>query len=120
MEYDNVDSDEQSLQLNVGKTNRGFIYGELTDLYGQKCSIQESSLAGPSAIWLGIDTPEVKVLRVGIGLQDVELPEDVIITGRMHLSQSMVQELLPQLKYFAEHGELKQQHPLEDLANAAE
>lgn len=37
------------------KTNRGFERYEFTDLYGAKCSFQESSVAEKPAIWLGCD-----------------------------------------------------------------
>lgn len=37
------------------KTARGFRLGTFRDRYGQECSIQESSLAGEYATWLGVD-----------------------------------------------------------------
>ena len=36
-------------------SQRGFYYHEFTDMYGEKCSIQDSSLATEPAIWLGCD-----------------------------------------------------------------
>lgn len=70
-------------------TKRGFMRGAFTDLYNSKCSIQESSLAGMSAIWLGVDT-------------DFEGRN----CTRMHLSRDMAAALIPLLQHFVETGEL--------------
>ena len=71
------------------KTGRGFTLVKFTDHYGEKCTLQDSSLAACEGedwcIWLGISDPT---------------------TGRMHLTQSMVRDLLPMLQHFAAHGEL--------------
>lgn len=41
------------------KTNRGFnIYGEITDINGQKLRVQESSLATDTACWIFINPGE--------------------------------------------------------------
>lgn len=45
--------------MNLEKNQRGFENGKFTDLYGEKCSIQKSSLATDDAIWLGIDKPKL-------------------------------------------------------------
>jgi hypothetical protein len=88
-------------------TNRGFLKGEFIDQYGEKCSIQKSSLATEDCIWLGINDPIPMVLGpVGTGWQPVPLPEGAHTAGRMHLSRQMVQDLLPLLQYFVETGEL--------------
>lgn len=93
--------------------DRGFYIANWTDSYGAKCSIQESSLAAEEGhIWLGCDEIGLKRFEPGKGWSDVELerndPHGITHTAntRMHLSQSMVQDLLPLLQYFAEHGEL--------------
>lgn len=64
-------------------TDRGFERGEFDDRYGEKCSIQKSSLAHEDAIWLGRNS-----------------------LYRMHLTQDMVAALLPSLNLFVETGEL--------------
>ena len=69
--------------------DRGFIGYEFTDLYGSKCSIQESSLATDNAIWLGVN-------------KDFKGKE----CTRMHLNIEQVKELLPQLRYFIKRGVL--------------
>lgn len=82
------------------QTNRGFNYIKFTDSYGAKCSLQESSSARilmddgtvtDGKIWFGIDRDMNGIV-----------PE----SGRMHLTQTHVKELLPLLIHFAEHGDL--------------
>lgn len=77
--------------LKIEPTQRGFAYAEFTDRYGVKCSIQDSSLATESAIWLGVHF-------AGVGYRDV--------SSRMHLTQDMVAELLPLLKRFVRTGSI--------------
>lgn len=93
--------------------DRGFLHAEFVDRYGAKCSIQESSLADAEGhIWLGCDEIGLKRFEPGLGWSDVPLKADhnggVVYqaNARMHLSQTMVHQLLPLLQYFAEHGEL--------------
>jgi hypothetical protein len=104
----------------LSKTNRGFAHGSFTDLYGVKCSIQKSSLATKDAIWFGVDDANPQIMcsdakRLGLptvddrGWQNYNLPEEVLITTRMHLTQEQVKEMLPILAYFAKHGELPNQ-----------
>lgn len=105
-------------------TARGFVKGEFEDLYGAKCSIQESSLAEKPAIWLGVHTPEIKVMSVDAkalppptiipdegsgedyGWSEYILPEKVRVASRMHLDIDMAKELVELLNYFIETGEL--------------
>ena len=75
--------------LKKDKTSRGFGYYEFNDKYGQKCSLQDSSLATEPAIWFGVD----------VNLKGEEIGE------RMHLTQEQVKALLPVLIYFADTGE---------------
>lgn len=99
--------------MDYKKTNRGFTYGDFTDAYGKECSLQESSLAAEEGhVWFGCDEIELKRFEPGKGWTDVDLrmdgPNGVNHSAntRMHLSQSMVRELLPALQYFAETGRL--------------
>lgn len=104
-----------------GDTSRGFGRGAFIDLYGAKCSIQESSLASDCAIWLGIDDPEVKQFGgPGGGWRDVPLPEGASVFGRMHLNRQQVRRLIPILQHFVNTGELDDSHPLVRLAEQAE
>ena len=74
--------------------DRGFLKGAWLDRYGEKCSIQKSSLAEEDCIWLGCDHETIHHTtgeRCG---------------ARMHLTQQMVADLLPLLQHFVETGEL--------------
>lgn len=99
------------LELNKGYTSRGFGNIDFVDMYGEKCSIQKSSIATVDAIWFGIDdaNPQImasKTKEGGTGWVPYEVPKDVLLTTRMHLTQEQVKELLPILQEFAETGEL--------------
>lgn len=73
--------------------DRGFLRGEFKDRYGDKCSIQKSSLATEDCIWLGCDHETVDQHGRPCG-------------ARMHLTQQMVADLIPLLQHFVETGEL--------------
>jgi len=111
------------MAINLSPTKRGFLRGEFTDRYGAKCLIQSSSLASESAIWLGVNDPDLRIMArdaVAIGREDLlndgperfkwwlksPVPDTVFATTRMHLTQGQVAELLPLLICFAENGEL--------------
>ena len=70
------------MEVQFTLTNRGFELFEFQDLYGEQCSLQKSSLATQDCIWFGVHE------------------------NRMHLTQEMVQDLLPALCKFAVSGEL--------------
>lgn len=95
------------MKIKKSKTERGFGLYEFTDLYGSKCSIQDSSLATESAIWFGVDDPHPVIMssKIGEGWIDYPIPPEVLLHTRMHLSQKQVQKLLPILQHFAETGE---------------
>lgn len=44
----------EDLDVTWTETQRGFVLGEFRDLYGQECSLQESSSAEYTAIWFGV------------------------------------------------------------------
>lgn len=105
-------------------SDRGFIIGEFEDLYGAKCSIQESSLVEKPAIWLGVHRPDISVMSVDAktlppptiipdegsgedyGWSKYILPEKVLVFSRMHLDIDMAKELVELLNYFIENGTL--------------
>lgn len=107
--------------INSTITDRGFKLLTFTDRYGANCSLQESSLTTENAIWLGVDDVNPLIMckdAVKLGLRDVfgderdngcckyEIPDAVLLTTRMHLTQAHVKELLPILKKFAKTGEI--------------
>jgi hypothetical protein len=103
--------------MGLQKTQRGFLNGHFTDRYGAKCSIQKSSLATEDAIWLGVDdaNPQIMVSdakKMGIETEEengwckYQIPKEVLLTTRMHLTREMVEELLPILENFVATGDL--------------
>lgn len=116
-----IDYEELPPLLDLETTQRGFAVGEFLDRYGERCSIQDSSLATERAIWFGVHNPVPKIMArdapeewlapVGDpernnGWVNVPLPEGTLIGGRMHLSQHQVIELLPILQRFADTGSI--------------
>ena len=97
--------------LTKDTTSRGFGRLEFDDLYGKRCSLQDSSLAGEAAIWFGINDAEPMIMasktdKGGTGWVPFDIPDDVLLHTRMHLSQTQVKALLPILTHFAETGEM--------------
>jgi len=103
--------------VKTSKTCRGFSYIEFKDRYGESCSLQKSSLATENCIWFGIDDPDPKImasLASDFGFETSEttgwvkypIPEEVLISTRMHLSQDQVRGLLPVLQKFVDTGEI--------------
>ena len=76
------------------KTARGFLRGEFEDRYGEKCSIQESSIASEFCIWLGCE-------------HETKARDGEPVGARMHLTQARAAELLPLLQRFVETGTLE-------------
>jgi len=105
----------------IGKystTNRGFGLVEFRDLYGDACSIQESSLATQDALWIGIDDPKPQIMArdaAAHGITTLEtsgfipypLPREVVLTTRMHLNRAQVEALKARLELWLETGRLE-------------
>lgn len=112
------------------ETGRGFPTLNFDDFYGVKCSLQMSSIwldddngaVGGSAVWLGVDDIEPKVLAKKIHPDDptvtgwVPCPmnppahikkEDVLISARMHLNREQVKELIDQLQSWYDTAQFK-------------
>jgi len=99
--------------LSKDPTGRGFQHMQFHDRYGAKCSLQESSLATEAAIWFGIDDADPKIMARDYpeagqtnGWVTYPIPDNVLLSTRMHLTQTQVRELLPYLQHFAEYGEM--------------
>ena len=60
----------------------------------------EPNIMTSDAIKFGLDTNGAN------GWMNYEIPKEVLLSTRMHLTQDMVIELLPILQKFAETGEL--------------
>lgn len=87
-------------------TQRGFNLIRFKDAQGADCSLQKSSSAQESKIWLGTDDADPKVLVKHEGWCSVQMPSDVLYNTRMHLTREQVADLLPYLTNFVETGEL--------------
>jgi hypothetical protein len=87
------------------KTERGFSFSKFIDDYGIECSIQKSSNAEKNAIWLGVDNVKPEKMTP-YGWQKFEMPREVMLHSRMHLTQKQVKKLLPILQKFVETGDL--------------
>lgn len=112
------------------RTARGFPLVKFTDEYNAPCSIQESSrcvcanddgsVDDPLGwIWLGIDDPAPQIMKskaqaLGMKLPPGEvsgwmpypLPEDVLVTTRMHLNEKQVRGLIARLQHWLKTGTL--------------
>ena len=98
--------------MKFAKTHRGFTLYKFTDRYGAECSVQKSSLATEECIWLGVDDAKPQIMasktkRGGTGWVPFYVPEDVLLTTRMHLSQKQVKQLIPILQDFVKTGEIR-------------
>ena len=98
--------EKQKMEKTFDKTLRGFSFWEFKDKYGMKCSIQKSSLATEDAIWFGVDDIQPKIMIPGQGWIPYEIPEEVSISSRMHLTQDQVRDILPILEHFVKTGDL--------------
>lgn len=101
------------------KTERGFGRIEFIDDYGEKCSIQESSSV-IERIWLGIDRVNPQIMKsdgqkLGLempkgeevsGWMPYPIPEQVVLSSRMHLNRSQVQNLVDKLQQWLDSGSL--------------
>lgn len=76
-------------------TPRGFLRGEFVDRYGEKCSIQESSIADEFCIWLGCE-------------HETKARDGEPVGARMHLTQELARDLILLLQRFANTGELSE------------
>jgi len=93
--------------MEIKKTNRGFPIVEFRDRYDVKCSLQISSLAAADrCIWFGCEGSEIQIMVPKKGWTNIPMPENCHMNTRMHLSQSLLKELLPHLIKFADTGEI--------------
>lgn len=107
----------------VTRTPRGFELIEFRDRYGVPCSLQMSSLAecpqpGVSAVWLGVDDVEPKVMArdaasVGVATKETTgwvpypIPKKVSLGTRQHLSRKQVAALIGHLSRWLETGSFR-------------
>lgn len=98
----------------VEKTGRGFEIVNFQDCYNTPCSLQASSLAefekpGTSAVWLGTSDAQPKVMwheAAALGVKNdatsgwvpYPIPEQVLLSTRMHLNRKHVKALIGHLR----------------------
>lgn len=104
--------------MKKSKTERGFGLVNFTDRYGSKCSIQESSIATESCIWLGVDDPNPQIKAVdaqrlgyptggkSVGWVPFQVPDEVLMTTRMHLNKDQAKDLIRVLAKWIESDSL--------------
>lgn len=80
--------------IRLKPTERGFLRGEFLDEMGEKCSIQESSLASERCVWLGCEHEMIH--------QHTGQP----CGARMHLTRDMAVNIVMHLQRFIETGRL--------------
>lgn len=107
--------------MKLGKpttTARGFGIIKFRDDYDAPCSIQQSSNAGRNCLWIGIDDAAPKILhgnarRLGVechvnsGWVPYPIPEEVLLSTRMHLNEKQVKALIKTLQGWIDTGDLK-------------
>jgi hypothetical protein len=94
-------------EMKFKRTQYGFALYEFNDRYQQKCSLQDSSLTGEAALWLGVDNTGPNIIG-----PDGNFNEDV--SSRMHLTVPMVKELMAKFQHFLDSGYVDPQDPEED------
>ena len=106
--------------MKLGKlqhTNRGFERIEFKDYHGAMCSLQQSSISG-GALWLGPNKADPQVLasqahRFGVqtsamaGWVPYPVPNEVLMTTRMHLDRKQVSKLVKHLQAWLDNGSIK-------------
>jgi NTP pyrophosphatase (non-canonical NTP hydrolase) len=102
----------------LGKTSRGFGIIEFKDTNGRACSVQESSLATESRVWLGLDGANPQIMAAHAAAHGVKtdrtegwvpypIPDAVSLDTQMHLNREQVAALIPVLQAWLADGELK-------------
>jgi hypothetical protein len=96
----------------VGRTQRGFELVPFMDHSGTKCSLQASSVAeretpGTSAVWLGCEDANPRVLVPGKSWQPVPMPPDYLADTRAHLNREQVAALIKHLQTWLRKGSFK-------------
>ena len=95
------------MHIKLTPTPRGFLRADFQDGNGEMCSIQESSAAESPFIWLGVNDANPQIFPGdGTGWHPYPLPESVVCSTRMHLTQEQAAALIPHLQRFVETGRL--------------
>lgn len=104
-------------KINVIEGNGMFPHARFKDQKNNDCTIMISTLADDRCIWLGIVevNPKIRAIHAEkngiiteqkVGWVDFPIPDEVLLSSKMHLNMEQVKELLPLLQKFAETGEI--------------
>lgn len=98
--------------MNKTTTHRGFALIEFEDHNGEQCSLQKSSVATEDLIWLGVNDAKPKILASqtpegGTGWVRYDVPEEVLMTTRMHLTRRQSWNIGLRLIWFALGGRVE-------------
>ena len=88
------------LEIKRGKTHRGFDLLHFKDFYEQECSLQVSSICGPSCVWFGVDNTGLHIKGPKGGFNEE-------VYNRMHLSIEQIKVLIEELQFFVDNEHLK-------------
>lgn len=95
----------------VDESGRGLGGYEFKDGYGIECILKDSSAAMEDYVWLGIKTPTIKIFGDSINGSktwvNMPIPEDVFVSGIMHINKEQAQELIVKLQGFVDKGYLE-------------
>ena len=92
-------------------TERGFGLVKFKDYYDCDCNIQHSSLATEECIWLGVQDAEPQIMASntkegGVGWVPYDIPKEVLLNTRMHITRKQSFKLAKVLLKFALTGKL--------------
>lgn len=135
-EVEIVEMDSENIPVKslgvLEKSGRGFEVLTFPDAYHFPCSLQQSSAIaddtdeamekpGSSALWLGVDEVRPRIMakdaaRLGVPTTQTEgwipypapdFPDEVLLSGRMHLGRRQVESLVNHLQQWLKTGSLE-------------
>lgn len=112
------------METKYDKTVRGFGVVSFKDYYGSECSVQESSIVEPECVWVGVNDVQPKIMKrdahkFGIQLPEGEevsgwmsfpIPDEVLLSSRMHLNKDQVESLIKILQNWLETSTVGEQY----------
>lgn len=88
------------------KTQRGFTFLSFEDTKAEEITIQESSSATESCIWIGAKSLKLQKFSPEKGWYEISAGENVIGNEKMHINQDQAFELAKVLLDFYHNGHL--------------
>lgn len=116
----NLEKEEKSKSnpIRVQRNLCNFETAYFKDFYEHECLVEKSTIADDECIWLGIKEADPQIMakhahkygiktESSVGWVKYDIPEEVLLTTKMHLNREQVKELLPILINFVETGNLE-------------